>query len=404
MTTAAPSSSAPVLPALHETTGLDTLAAAATVQSAPAKGQSIVHVVGQVTDEVLASLRASLQACAAHGVETCVVLIDRERHRYCLVHLDESAELFLVAPVRNPLSQWRAVARTIDALLHGEPPQAVHLHGLLPCAVGVLALHRARMQVPVYFSLYGFRTLNRVGRAAARALARWRKLLQGAQPAAITYVPREERALQIWSTSGLHKSPGDGLRFPAPRHESNQPLVLSGGHDLGFKSIKTFSQLAVLLGGGENRIGFRWIGRVAGEEERHLHAAGVRVLGTDDKDHALHLTSGWLYVAPDVAEGFPVTLVSAMALGLPCVAMDCEQHRQVISHGLTGYLCSNVPDFLACISALLRDAALREHMGREARQQAVLRFNAESFGKRLFAAYSLGALAGNGTTAMRGKS
>jgi hypothetical protein len=404
MTMAAPSPDAPALPELREKTEPDTLAAVSTPPAVPAREQSVVHVVGEVTDEVLVSLRASLRACAAHGVGTCVVLIDREKHRYCLVHLEESAELFLVTPVRNPLSQWRAVARAIDALLHGEPPQAVHLHGLLPCAVGVLALHRARIQVPVYFSLFGFRTLNSVGRAGARALARWRKLLQKARPASITYVPREERALQIWSTSGLHKSSDDGPRVPALRHESNQPLVLSGGHDLGFRSIKAFSQLAVLLGGGENRIGFRWIGRVDDEEGKHLRAAGVRVLGIDDKDHALHLTSGWLYVAPDVAEGFPVTLVSAMALGLPCVAMDCEQHRKVINHGLTGYLCSNVQDFLVCISVLLRDATLREHMGREARQQAALQFNAESFGKRLFAAYSLGAMAGNGATALRGKS
>lgn len=368
--------------------------------AAPAAGtapkpQAVVHVVRHVTAELLGPLRASLQACTANGLEACVVLIDRDKHRHCLVHLDGSAELFLVAPVRNPLSQWRAVSRTIDSLLHTALPQAVHLHGLLPCAVGVLALHRAGAEVPVYFSLYGFSTLNSLGRSAARVLSRWRSLLQGARPASIIYVPREERALQIWSASGWSGLEDAAGRATALRHESGQPLVLSGGHEHESGSVKAFSQLAVLLGGGESHIGFKWIGPVGELEKKHLDAAGVRVLGTKETDHALHLTAGWIYVSAEVAEGFPVTLVCAMALGLPCVARDCEQHRQVIEHGRSGYLCGSVKDFMNYIGALLEDVDLRERMGREARRQAVSRFNAESFGRRLFAAYSLDAMAGS---------
>ncbi|WP_298235862.1 glycosyltransferase [uncultured Azohydromonas sp.] len=376
---------------------------AAPAPAAAPRPQAVVHVVGHVTAELLGPLRASLRACTANGLEACVVLIDRDKHRHCLVHLDGSAELFLVAPVRNPLSQWRAVSRTIDSLLHTALPQAVHLHGLLPCAVGVLALHRAGAEVPVYFSLYGFRTLNLLGRSAARVLSRCRSILQGTRPASIVYVPREERALQIWSASGWSGLGDAAGRASALRHESAQPLILSGGHAHESRGVKAFSQLAVLLGGGESRIGFKWIGPVGEQERKHLEAAGVRLLGTDDKDQTLHLTSGWIYVAPDVAEGFPVTLVCAMALGLPCVARDCEQHRQVIEHGRSGYLCGSLKEFMDHIGALLEDANLRERMGHEARQQAVLRFNAESLGRRLFAAYSLDAMAA-GAISRRGQS
>ncbi|WP_157269989.1 glycosyltransferase [Azohydromonas aeria] len=363
--------------------------AAAAGMQVPA--QTVVHVAGSVTAEILDGLRASLRAAAAHGFDACVVLIDKDEHRHCLVQLDPAAELFLVAPVRNPLSQWRAVARTIDTLLHTGVPHAIHLHGLLPGAVGVLALHRTRIGVPVYFSLYGFRTLNRLGKSGARALSALRRIFQNARPAPVTYVPQARRALQIWSSTGLAAA-ADNIPFLAhPRHESAQPLILSGGHAPSARGVENFSQLAVLLGAGENRIHFEWIGRAGATQSLHLKAAGVRVLGMDD-DHALHLATGWLYVAPDAAQGFPVTLVSAMALGLPCVAMDCEQHRAVISHGDTGYLCGSVQEFLDCISTLLNDAELRARLGQAARQQAVLRFNAESFGKRLFAAYSLAAM------------
>lgn len=365
--------------------------------------QKVVHVVGRATDEVLSFLRSSLQACAAHGFETCVVLIDKQEHRHCLVQLDQSAELFLVAPARNPLSQWRAVARTIDSLLHADKPHAVHLHGLLPCAVGVLALHRAGIGVPVYFSLHGFRTLNALGMSAARVLSALRKIFQKAPPAPITYVPQEKHALQIWSDSGMPfatETPAQGL---TGRHEAAHPLIISGGHGQGFRGIETFSQLAVLLSGGETHIGFEWIGPVSANEARHLSAAGVRVLGADDHDHALHLTTSWLYAGVEETAGFPVALLSAMAMGLPCVALDCDQHRAVITHGETGYLCGGIEDFLDCISMLLDDAALRARIGSAAREQAVQRFNAESFGRRLFAAYSLSSMAPNGLS-LKGQS
>lgn len=368
-------------------------------EQAPA--HTVVHVAGNVTEEVLDCLRSSLRAATAHGFDTCVVLIDKDKHRHCLVQLDPAAELFLVTPVRNPLSQWRAVARTIDTLLHTDMPHAIHLHGILPSTVGVLALHRTRIGVPVYFSLYGFRTLNRLGRSAARALFTLRRLFQNAQPAPVTYVPQARRALQIWSSTGLAAA-HDSISFLShPRHEAAQPLILSGGHAPGPHGVENFSQLAVLLGAGENRIGFEWIGRADATQTLHLKAAGVCVLGMDD-DHALHLATGWLYVAPDAAQGFPVTLVSAMALGLPCVAMDCEQHRAVISHGDTGYLCRGVHEFFDCISTLLNDAELRARLGQAARQQAGLRFNAEIFGKRLFAAYSLAAM-DHSVPTLRGK-
>jgi glycosyltransferase involved in cell wall biosynthesis len=167
---------------------------------------------------------------------------------------------------------------------------------------------------------------------------------------------------------------------------------LSGGHAAREPGIRRFSQLAVLLGGGENRIDFNWIGRVNEAQARHLNAAGVRILGMGGADHVLPLATTWLYVAPDASQGFPVTLVSAMTLGLPCVAMDCAQHRSVISHGVTGYLCGSVAEFFGCISALLGDAESRARIGQAARQQALLRFNAESFSRRLFAAHSLDAM------------
>lgn len=349
----------------------------------------VVHVVGNASESVLNLLRNSLRSSAAYGLECSVVLIDKDANRHCLVHLDDSAELFLVSHVRNPFSQWRAVARTIDTLLQTDKPQSFHLHGLLPSIVGVLTLHRAGSGAPVYFSLYGFRTLNFLGMCAARALARLKSVLQSAAPAPITYVPQEKHALQIWNGRVHTAGVSHGAHPDECRHESLQPLIIAGGHGQGPHAAELFSQLAVLLNGGENHIGFQWIGQAAQPESDLLRAAGVRMLGMDGEDHALHLALSWIYLGTDTTPGFPIALLSAMAMGLPCVALDCEQHRKVISHGETGYLCADVQEFLECICALLEDKSMRLRLGKAAQRQAVLQFNASSLGRRLFAAYAL---------------
>jgi glycosyltransferase involved in cell wall biosynthesis len=164
-----------------------------------------------------------------------------------------------------------------------------------------------------------------------------------------------------------------------------------------------FSQLAVLLNGGEAAIGFQWIGQAAHAEARLLKAAGIHVLGMEGKDHALHLAMSWMYVSTDTSPGFPIALISAMAVGLPCVAFDCAQHRNVISHGETGYLCADVQEFLECICALLEDKQLRMRIGQAAQQQAILQFKAGSLGRRLFAAYSLSSVA-HARPGLKGKS
>lgn len=379
----------PSVAVLHGPDSTDPQGSASRPDEVATEPALVVHVVGSASEEVVRLLRSSLQACAAYGLECCVVLIDKDEHRHRLMHLNDTAELFLVSHVRNPFSQWRAVARTIDTLLHTDRPQSVHLHGLLPGVVGVLTLHRAGSGVPVYFSLYGFRRLNLLGMRAARALSRLRSILQTAPPAPITYVPQEKHADQIWKGGSSVQRGFHVLSQEGGRDESIQPLIISGGHGQGARGAEMFSQLAVLLSGGEVAIGFQWIGQAAHADAQLLKAAGIRVLGMEGKDHALHLAMSWMYVSTDTSPGFPMALISAMAVGLPCVAFDCAQHRKVISHGETGYLCADVQEFLECICALLEDKQLRMRIGRAAQQKAFLQFNAESLGRRLFAAYSL---------------
>jgi hypothetical protein len=70
-------------------------------------------------------------------------------------------------------------------------------------------------------------------------------------------------------------------------------------------------------------------------------------------------------------------VVSYMAAGLPVVCTPSEADRRVIAHGRTGFFASDDREWHACLRALVTDAALRERIGRAARQHVLNRYGPE---------------------------
>lgn len=162
---------------------------------------------------------------------------------------------------------------------------------------------------------------------------------------------------------------------------------------------------------------------LAGEDRAHALAprirAAVQQLGIQDDVWLLPSPAQSavpaLYGAADifvsmvdnVQETFGLTPLEALASGLPCVVSDWDGYRDVVTHGLTGYLvptcadlarsrpmCSAVLDswpsthlglaqctafdvdaFVGFVGRLADDAALREEIGRNARTEAEARFS-----------------------------
>jgi N,N'-diacetylbacillosaminyl-diphospho-undecaprenol alpha-1,3-N-acetylgalactosaminyltransferase len=78
-------------------------------------------------------------------------------------------------------------------------------------------------------------------------------------------------------------------------------------------------------------------------------------------------------------EGIPVTVLEAMAMGLPVVATDVPGCREAVVAGETGFLVPprNVDELVQAIRKLVEDPALRRRMGQAGRARAVQRFAIE---------------------------
>ncbi|WP_426094922.1 glycosyltransferase family 4 protein [Flavobacterium sp. DSR2-3-3] len=76
------------------------------------------------------------------------------------------------------------------------------------------------------------------------------------------------------------------------------------------------------------------------------------------------------YLMTSRFEGFGMVLIEAMASGLPCIAYDCPcGPRAIISQNEDGFLIENgnESDYIKAIETLIKNAALRREMGKNAK-------------------------------------
>jgi glycosyltransferase involved in cell wall biosynthesis len=94
---------------------------------------------------------------------------------------------------------------------------------------------------------------------------------------------------------------------------------------------------------------------------------------------AEYIAKSHIICLPSYREGLPKSLIEAVACGRPVVTTDVPGCREVVSHGVNGFLVQP-RDSHALAEALINlisDKSLRERMGRLGRERAEKEFSSE---------------------------
>jgi glycosyltransferase involved in cell wall biosynthesis len=114
--------------------------------------------------------------------------------------------------------------------------------------------------------------------------------------------------------------------------------------------------------------------------EQLIDSLGLRsritLLGTR-RDVPRLLAAGDLFLLSSISEGIPLTLIEAMAAGLPCVSTDVGGVSEVVVHGQTGLLAraGDSADLAAKLHLLLGDRSLRASLGAAGRVRSRKHFS-----------------------------
>lgn len=119
-------------------------------------------------------------------------------------------------------------------------------------------------------------------------------------------------------------------------------------------------------------------------------AQTVKVLGwvTGEKKSEL-LSEGTVYVLPSYAEGLPMSILEAMAAGMPVVSTTVGGIPEAVRDGVEGFLISagDVDALVNRVGRLLRDPGLRREFGAAAQRRVTETFGPNSVLPQLEALY-----------------
>lgn len=290
--------------------------------------------------------------------------------------------------VRRALNPWRDVLGLVElvALMRRVRPDIVHASSSKAGVLGRLAAWLAGAPIRI-FTVHGWAFAAHDGVTAW--LYRWVERSMRPLSSAIICVAEHERIAGLAAracraertvvipnavdASALRRAPHDGAvelisvgRFRAPKDFITLARALA--------RLKPGSFRASLVGDGPDRAA------IEAELHRLGVAAGVRLLG-DRSDVAQLLTRADVFVCSSRSEGMPVSILEAMAAGLPVVASAVGGVPELVADGRTGILVEPgaVAPLADALARLIGNRGLRERLGQAGREVVKERYDLPRF-------------------------
>ena len=122
-------------------------------------------------------------------------------------------------------------------------------------------------------------------------------------------------------------------------------------------------------------------------ERTRSYAGQVRLLDPLPYDRVPEVLNALdIFALPSFGEAFGISLLEAMACGVPGVALSRWGVKELVRDGETGFLASSAAEFMSRLEQLGRDAGLREKLGQAAKRCAE-RFSWRSVAEQTVAFY-----------------
>lgn len=348
----------------------------------------IVHTLNVGGAEILARQFAEQSADEYRGMFVCLdsagVMAEELRARGFAVEVLE----------RRPGFDWGCLRR-LASVFRRHQVRVVHAHQYAPFFYAALARLLVPGRLPIIFTEHGrdYPDYRRIKRVVANQflLRRVDHVVGVGQCVRAALVDFE--GLPPGRIEVVYNGIDVGAYAPsaARRAAMRQQLGL-GAHELAIIHV---ARLNTLKDHVTALRAFARVGRempaarllVAGDGEQRpqiealIDELGIRpqvyMLGTR-RDVADLLKAADVFLLSSISEGIPLTLIEAMAAGLPCVSTDVGGVGEVVINGLTGLL-SPARDFENLAGQLRRvllDAGLRRSLGEAGRDRAGRLFDA----------------------------
>jgi glycosyltransferase involved in cell wall biosynthesis len=355
----------------------------------------IVHVTECLASGTMNFLMQATRELAAAGASQ-VLLYSRRPDTPADVRslFDRRVEMIELPPLgRAYIGYARAMRRAMLAELDDGRDVTIHLHSSKAGFLGRLALMGLRRPPKVYYSPHGLSFLNRrylAPSVAFRALE-W----VAARAVASTAVGCSHGEAALLSGIGptaarVLENAVDDSFFNIEPAPSTPPVVVTMGRVCYQKAPERFAEMAARFQIADVPARFVWIGTGDAVAEARLRAAGVHVTGWVDQAQVQRLLGeASIYVQTSRWEGMPLSVLQALAAGLPCVVTNVVGNRDAVRQGITGFVSDDADALLVSARRLLQDESLRQRMAQAARQDALERFAGSSFRARLCRLYGL---------------
>ncbi|QSN63418.1 glycosyltransferase [Caballeronia sp. M1242] len=357
--------------------------------------KEIVHITEAFGGGVLSMLTQLSNRAAAAGVGVTILHSIRQETP------DNFEKLFHPAVRLRHVNMCREVhpkndcvgVRDLSRALRECDPSVVHLHSSKAGVLGRVAARIAAPQARVFYSPHGLSFLRRdVSPAKQFAYLTFERIAARMGGTIVACSTSELREIETKVRPPDARMIENGVNIaeipPRIQKTSGELVIGMSGRASYQKNHEAFVKLATDLHAPSVR--FLWIGgnveELPGQSKRAVECSGWVT-----RERALELTSELdIYVQTSRWEGMPIALIEAQVAGIPAVVTDVVGNRDVVQHGVTGFVAKSEEEMAGYIARLRDDAPLRERMGAEARASACKRFSMDAIFRQWLSMYEFG--------------